>query len=66
MTVQLTMAQLRLIKHIAKNGQLSRLSLMNAGGFSATTIEAAKRANLVEYDAMTGRYSLTEKGKNYA
>lgn len=65
MTVQLTMAQLRLLKHIAKHGQSSRLSLMNRGGFGSQTIESATRAQLVHYDEYSRQYSLTEKGKKY-
>lgn len=65
MTIKLTMAQLRLLKHIHKSGEQSLLALMNSGGFSVNTIESAKRAGLIFYDAMTKRHSLTEEGKHY-
>lgn len=65
MTIKLTMAQIKLVKHIHKFGEMSLLGLMNFGGFSVTTIESAKRAGLVVYDPATKRHSLTEEGKNY-
>lgn len=63
MTVQLTMPQIKLLRHLGRYDARSRLFLVNFG-FSLNTIDAAQRLELIVKNEK-GDYTLTEKGKNF-